>query len=152
MVIIERAAISDANNILVLQKLAYQSEATIYNDFTIQPLHQTLEEIETEFQHQVFLKALAENKIIGSVRAYKKDGTCFIGKLIVHPEHQNQSIGTRLMSKIEHHFYDALRFELFTGLRSERNLYLYQKLGYKIIREKKVTDFLTLAFLQKERN
>ncbi len=39
---IERAIISDAEEILSLQKLAYRSEAEIYNDFNIPPLVQTL--------------------------------------------------------------------------------------------------------------
>ena len=46
---IEQAMIDDAQEILALQKLAYQSEAEIYNDFTIPPLHQTLDEIKAEF-------------------------------------------------------------------------------------------------------
>jgi hypothetical protein len=41
--IIEEATVSDAEEILALQKLAYQSEAEIYNDFGIPPLVQTLE-------------------------------------------------------------------------------------------------------------
>jgi hypothetical protein len=34
---IERATISDAREILALQKLAYPSEVEIYNDFEIPP-------------------------------------------------------------------------------------------------------------------
>ena len=47
--IIKRATIADAEEILSLQKLVYESEAEIYNDFTIPPLTQTLEEIKAEF-------------------------------------------------------------------------------------------------------
>lgn len=36
--IIEKASINDAEEILRLQKLAYISEAEIYDDFNIQPL------------------------------------------------------------------------------------------------------------------
>jgi hypothetical protein len=39
--IIEQAGVEDAGEILRLQKLAYQSEARIYNDYTIPPLLQT---------------------------------------------------------------------------------------------------------------
>jgi 2-aminoadipate transaminase len=42
---IDRATVEDAKEILDLQKLAYQSEAEIYNDYTIPPLTQTLEEM-----------------------------------------------------------------------------------------------------------
>jgi ribosomal protein S18 acetylase RimI-like enzyme len=119
---IEEADAKDAEEILGLQKLAYQSEAAIYDDYTIAPLTQSLDEIEADFQRQVFLKASADGKIVGCVRGYVRDGTCFIGRLIVHPDLQNQGIGTRLMNEIEKHFHQARRYELFTGEKSGRNL------------------------------
>jgi len=54
-----QATLEDAIEILVLQKLAYQSEARIYNDWTIPPLLQTAEEIQDEFSTHVFLKAIS---------------------------------------------------------------------------------------------
>ena len=54
--IVERANVEDVEEILALQKLAYQSEAIIYNDYTIPPLTQTLEGVKADFEKQVFLK------------------------------------------------------------------------------------------------
>jgi GNAT superfamily N-acetyltransferase len=71
------------------------------------------------------------------------------GKLIVHLDFQNRGIGTRLMNEIEKRFDQAERYELFTGCRSERNLYLYQKLGYEPFRSERATDKVTLTFLEK---
>jgi ribosomal protein S18 acetylase RimI-like enzyme len=147
--VIEPAQIEDAEEILTLQKLAYLEEAAFYDDYTIPPLNQTLEETEAEFKEQLVLKTTLDGKIIGSVRAYMEEGTCFIGKLIVHPDHQNWGIGTRLMHEIENRFDQAVRYELFTGYRSERNLHLYRKLGYKSFRSQKITDKVTLTFLEK---
>ena len=64
---IERATIDDAQEILVLQKLAYTSKAEIYDDFTIEPLHQTLEEIRAEFADQRFLKFCASGRIAARI-------------------------------------------------------------------------------------
>ena len=147
---VEKATISDAEEILSLQKLAYQSEAEIYNDFSIPPLVQTSESIRKDFEDQFFLKAMMDKRMIGSVRAFIKEGTCYIGRLIVHPDFQNQGIGTKLMVEIEKIFSTCQRFELFTGARSERNLYLYQKLGYKIFKTAKVTDQTTIVYLEKK--
>ncbi len=149
--IIKTAQISDAAEILSLQKTAYQSEAVLYNDFNIPPLLQTQPELEQELAEQVVLKAVGGNKIIGSVRAYQKDGTCYIGKLIVAPDRQNQGIGTRLIQEVETVFPDCTRFELFTGFRSDKNLYLYQKLGFKIFKTEKVSDQLSMVFLEKQK-
>jgi ribosomal protein S18 acetylase RimI-like enzyme len=150
-IIIERAAVSDAEEILSLQKLAYRSEAEIYHDFNIPPMVQTLESIEKDFENQVFLKALIDGRIIGSVRAYSKEGICYIGRLIVHPDFQNQGIGTKLMNEIEKIFGTCQRFELFTGDKSERNLYLYQKLGYKLFKTANITDQTNIVFLEKRK-
>jgi len=72
---IMRASQEDAEIILHLQMHAYLSEAEIYNDFSIPPLIQTLKEIRQEFSQQVFLNALEEGKIVGSVRDYLEQST-----------------------------------------------------------------------------
>ncbi|MDD5747208.1 MAG: GNAT family N-acetyltransferase, partial [Candidatus Omnitrophica bacterium] len=95
---------------------------------------QTLEELKSQFNTHTILKAVLDAKIIGSVRAYKKDGTCYIGRLAVHPDMQNQGIGTALMKEIEKQ-YAVKRYELFVGTKSENNIRLYQKLGYKVFKK-----------------
>jgi GNAT superfamily N-acetyltransferase len=146
---VERATVDDAEEILSLQKLAYQSEAEIYDDFTIPPLTQTLEEIKKDFESQIFLKAVTDGRIMGSVRGFVREGTCYIGRLIVHPDFQNQGIGTQLMNRIEEVFKGAQRFEIFTGHKSERNLYLYEKLGYKRFKTVTASEKLTIVYLEK---
>ena len=148
-IIIEQATIKDAQEILDLQYLAYQSEAAINNDYSIPPLTQTLGEIEADFDRQIFLKATMDDRIIGSVRGYKRDETCCIGRLIVHPDVQNRGLGTRLMGEIERIFSQTKKFELFTGTESKRNLYLYQKLGYKPFKTEMITENTGVVFLEK---
>jgi len=148
--LIEQAQVEEAEEILKLQKLAYQSEAEIYDDYTIRPLTESIGEIEAEFENQVFLKASVDDRrIIGSVRAYMRQGTCFIGRLIVHPDFQNRGIGTLLMQEIERRFGEAKRFELFTGYLSKRNIYLYEKLGYQIFKREKISENLELVYMEK---
>lgn len=124
-VIISKAQEADVAEILRLQYAAYQSEAEIYNDYSIPPLMQTLEQAAAEFQNCVVLKAVLDGKIIGSVRAYEMNETAYIGKLIVHPNFQNKSIGKELMQEIEQEF-QGKRLELFTGAKSEKT-YLFTK-------------------------
>ena len=146
--LIQKAEMDDLEEILALQKLAYHSEAELNNDFTIPPLTQTVEEIRAEFGQALFLKVMRDERIIGSVRAYEKDGTCYVGRLIVHPAYQNQGIGSSLMHAIESSF-NCRRFELFTSQRSERNLYLYVKLGYREFKQVALNEKVTLIFLEK---
>src|SRR5215469_8480676 len=43
------------------------------------------------------------------------------------------------------------RYELFTGHRTARNLYLYRKLGYREFKRLPVNDRIVLVFLEKYR-
>ncbi len=148
---IERVLTEDLQEILNLQKLAFQIQAEIYNDYSIPPMIQTLEEIENDFLQQTYLKAVYIKKIIGSVRAYQEKDTCYIGRLIVHPDFHNQGIGTELINKIESIFNDAKRYGLFTSNKSKKNLYLYKKLGYKPLKIKKKNENLQIVYLEKKK-
>jgi ribosomal protein S18 acetylase RimI-like enzyme len=145
---IEQATEKDAEVILALQKLAYQSEARRYNDYTLPPLMQTFDEILADFSRQVVLKAVISGEIIGSVRGYMEGGTCYIGRLIVNPGFQKQGIGAKLMQHIESRFSNAKRYELFTGHKGEEALSLYKKLGYTLFNKKELSTH-TIVYLEK---
>jgi ribosomal protein S18 acetylase RimI-like enzyme len=149
--LITLASVDDSAEILDLQKLAYQSEAAIYNDFGLPPLTETLDDFRSRFNNRVVLKAIDQGRIIGSVRAYQDGKTCHIGRLVVHPDRQRQGIGTQLMNRIEAAFGAVERFELFTGHKSENAIRLYERLGYRIFKQEPVHERLTLIFLAKQR-
>jgi len=140
---------ADAAEVLRLQYAAYQSEAELYADFTIPPLLQTLDELLTEYRKGVVLKAVCGDEIVGSVRAYADGDTVYIGKLIVRPDHQGKGLGKRLLSAIENKL-SKKRFELFTGDKSERNLRLYEKAGYKRFKEETDESGITFVYLEKK--
>lgn len=142
------ASIEDMAEILALQKCAYLTEARIYNDLNIPPLLQTLEEIIAEARNGVVLKTIYDHAIIGSVRAYACEGTCYIGKLMVHPFFRRQGLAKKLLSDIEESFPE-MRYELFTGHLSLNNLALYESLGYKRFKEMVISSELKLIYLEK---
>ena len=147
--IIIKAEKEDLQKILDLQYLAYQSEARLFDNQDIPPLKKTLADVENEYQKGMILKALDEGEtIIGSVRAFCDSGTVYIGKLMVHPSKQGQGIGTKLLLEMEKQCPNQ-RYELFTSSRSERNIELYKKLGYKIFDEEQVTEELRFVYMEK---
>ncbi len=79
-----------------------------------------------------------------------KEGTCLIGRLFVHPDFQNRGIGSQLVRTIEKSFPHADRFELFTGDKSEKNISLYTKLGYREFRREQVSPRLALVYMGKK--
>ena len=146
---IKRAEYKDLQEILNLQYLAYQSEAELFGSKDIPPLKQTLDEVIEEFNTGIILKLTDENgTIIGSVRATEKNGTVYIGKLMVHPYHRCKGYGSKLLSEIESCYPDK-RFELFTSTRSVDNIRLYEKVGYKIFDRKPVDDELVFVYMEK---
>jgi ribosomal protein S18 acetylase RimI-like enzyme len=146
---IVRAAEEDAQPIWELQRCAYQTEAVLYNDYSIPPLVETLETLQSLFSQICILKAVVDSRIVGAVRASLKSGTCYVGRLIVHPDYRRRGIGSDLLRAIEAAHPAAERFELFTGHKSVDNLRLYERLGYRPFRREPVNDGLTMVFLEK---
>ena len=148
---IEKATYEDLEEIINLQKLAYLTEAKLLNDYSIKPLTQTLIEFQNEFKKHktgIVLKLIENKRIIGSVRAHEGDDRVYIGRLIVHPEYRNKGYGTKLLNTIETYFQNRT-FELFTSSKSENNLNLYRKNGYKEFKREKAPNDLEMVFLEK---
>ena len=148
---IVRAAPSDAEEILALQRLAYEVEARLYNDWHLPPMTQTVDELRQEFADMTILKACADGVIIGSVRGRQADDGCYIGRIMVHPDHRRQGLATRLMLEIEEYFPGAARFHLFTGSKSSGNLMLYLSLGYEVVGEEAYSPEIGIILLEKLR-
>jgi ribosomal protein S18 acetylase RimI-like enzyme len=154
---VSRATALDAEEILALQKIVYQNEAEMYDDWTLTPLKQTLAEMRTDFESKVFIKAVVSGKIVGSIRGYMVESadagihTGHITRLIVHPYYWQQGIGTRLVREIEGCFPRATRFETFMGQKSRHTMEPYQKLGYVPIRQEKVSEQRDRVYFAREK-
>ena len=86
---ISKARLEDLQEILLLQHLAYQSEAALLDNYDIPPLKQTLDEVIGEYHKGIILKMVdADGLIIGSIRAREMKGTVHVGKLMVPPRPQ----------------------------------------------------------------
>jgi predicted N-acetyltransferase YhbS len=147
--VIEPATVADYAAILDLQRLAFRTEAELYDDWSLPPLVQTFEELQREFATSLVLKATLDGQLVGSVRARQEQATWCIGRLIVHPEVRCQGIGTALMRAIEARCASAARFELFTGSRSTGNIRLYSRLGYQVRRRQQAGPKVALVFMDK---
>jgi len=147
---IMKASEDDMNEILKIQKLAFQENAVRYNDPNIPPLIQTLEEFIDKAKGHVILKAVMDGKIVGSAKGIQNGSRCRISNVIVHPDHWNKGIGNRLVEAIESEF-DVDVYELVTGYRDDKNISLYEKHGYVISEGyfEKITERLYFIHMSK---
>ncbi|GAA0476184.1 GNAT family N-acetyltransferase [Streptomyces stramineus] len=152
-VTISAATENDAEQILKLQYLCYQSEAELYGDYSIEPLTQSLTALRSELADGCVLVARLGDEVVGSVRGtVDPEGTALITGLIVHPRMQRHGLGGRLLGAVEERLArerSARRFRLATGARSEGGLRLYRKWGYAQVGAERVTRELTVVTLEK---
>ena len=140
-----RAKNEDERAIFELQKSIYEQDE---DKFGISPLKQTLAEIHVDFQKCTVLKAIENDKIIGSVRAYLSNGSLHIEKLFVVPEKKGFGIEDELLRKIEKCF-NVQRYEVAVIKRDKADLKVYQQAGYKIYSAKDILDDVMMIYLEK---
>ncbi|PKG62755.1 MULTISPECIES: GNAT family N-acetyltransferase [Pseudoalteromonas] len=145
------AKIEDAPIILQIQKEAYISEAELHNDFSIPPLTQSLAELESEFNNKCILKIVLNDQIIASGQVKLNGSTSYIGRMAVKVDFKGMGIGSKLLSALEQFYPKANHVELFTGINSKVNLGMYERRGYRRIKEE-VLGKTTVVFLGKSLN
>ena len=101
-----------------------------------------------EWRTCVVLKALDEQTLAGTVRAYIAEGTAHIGRLAVLPQWQGRGYGSALLTAILS-TAKAARYELFTSAKSERNLRLYEKFGFVPYKKAQTANGVELVWLEK---
>jgi len=146
---IDIATENDSKSILELQKVSFHQRGLDYNNMNLKPLVETHEDFFRTFVNYKYLKAIINDIIIGSVRANESNGTCYISRLIVHPNYQRKGIGSKLLLEIEKHFRKTVkRFELFTGESNRKSISIYKNLGYTVNRRSDDYE-VPIVFLEK---
>lgn len=119
---------------LEIQRRAYlQKEAPLYGP-DIPPLRETPETMAREVaEGKRLLVGVHEGKVVASLRMKTlEDGAVYFGRLSVDPDLQGKGIGQRMALAVETLHPDAPGFVLDCGDKSEENMYIYTKLGYRL--------------------
>lgn len=87
-VVIARATVEHAGELLTVQRAAYLSEAQRYSDPFLPPLTQPLAEIVEDVRSGRRLVALQGLRVVGSVRVEERAGVVHVGRLAVAPDQQ----------------------------------------------------------------
>jgi GNAT superfamily N-acetyltransferase len=88
-----------------------------------------------------YYKIVVDGQIVGGIIAFPQErATCNLGRIFVHPDYQNQGIGTQAMTFIEGQFPDAHKWTLDTPAWATRNHHFYEKVGYVKVGEEGPAD------------
>lgn len=125
--------VTDAGEILTLQRAAYVTEAQLHDDVQLPPLTQTLEELRAELARPSVLAwgYRDSSRLIAAVRVELNGNIAALGRTAVAPDRQGSGLGASLVTNVERLLPSSVdAVELFTGEHSERNLRLWRRLGY----------------------
>jgi tRNA (guanine37-N1)-methyltransferase len=127
---------SDAGELLTLQRACWVQEAHDNPGVRIPALHESLEDVQEWITEGVVLVARAADRLVGAVRAVRREDTWHIGRVMVAPDLQGQGLGRWLLERIEEEAPAGVTaYELFTGAGSRRNQRMYKKAGYRLAGE-----------------
>jgi ribosomal protein S18 acetylase RimI-like enzyme len=147
---ITAATDADAGEVMTVQRAAYVSEAQLYDNPYLSALSEPLVSVRKAIADEIVLVARIGTRIVGAVRGRLEGQVCHVGRLVVAPDLHGMGIGRRLLLAVEEHAPASVRlFVLFTGGRSASNIRLYRKVGYVATREERISDTLTLVYLEK---
>jgi GNAT superfamily N-acetyltransferase len=127
---ITSATRADAAEVLVLQRCCWVTEAIVNGTLEIPALHEELDDVLGWIDTAWTVRD--GGRLIGGVRASAADRAWHIGRLMVAPDRRGEGLGGRLLRHAEAQAPSGTeRFALFTGRRSDRNLAMYERAGYR---------------------
>ncbi|RYE79410.1 MAG: tRNA (guanosine(37)-N1)-methyltransferase TrmD [Myxococcales bacterium] len=138
---IRTAQPADAAELLVLQRACWTQEALANDHLGIPALHESLDDVRAWLQSWQTWVVRSGPRLVGAVRARMVGDDWDIGRIMVAPDLQGQGLGRALLEHVEQQApAGARRLILFTGARSDRNLTMYRKAGYRRVVEDALPD------------
>jgi len=132
---VRTATTGDAGEILSLQLACWVSEALANGTMDIPPLHDDLDAVVASLDRWTTFVLRSAGRLVGSVRGRMDDvghEVWDVGRLMVAPDLRGRGLGRWLLEYAESAAPPgARRITLFTGARSQENLRLYRRAGYR---------------------
>lgn len=146
--------ITDAGELLTLQRAAYVTEAQLHDDVSLPALTQSLLDLLTELSNSAVHAwgIRVGGRLVASMRIRVDRDVAEVMRLVVAPDMQGRGMGTRLLAAVDSVIPENVtRVELFTGERSVANIRLYERMGYREIRRRDTGPY-DLVYLARYRD
>jgi ribosomal protein S18 acetylase RimI-like enzyme len=129
--------------LVALQRLAYAAEAELLETDAIPALHET--EAQLAASGETFLGAEREGRLVGAV-SYRREGdTLDIHRLVVHPDSFRRGIASALLDALP----PAPRCIVATGAANAPARALYERRGFRVVREREVAPGLPIVEMER---
>ncbi|MBS6646868.1 MAG: GNAT family N-acetyltransferase [Clostridiaceae bacterium] len=132
-IVLELAAIADAQEIYDLQIKSFKALLEKYQDYDYSPgaekLERTIQRLNEPTTDYYFISL--DGKHIGGLRICHFDKLCKLKQLYILPEYQGFGYAQKAITIAESLYPAAEKWELDTILQEEKLCYLYEKMGYK---------------------
>lgn len=150
---LKKAIQSDAKAIFDIQKKAFLPLLETYKDYDTNPANEKINRVISRIHHPNggFYKIMYDNLLVGAICIYAVEETQFwISPMFILPHYQGKGIAQKVIRLAEEMFPEATSWELKTLLEEKRNCYLYEKMGYIRIGERRnLNEKATLVHYQK---
>ncbi|TCN25211.1 GNAT family N-acetyltransferase [Mesobacillus foraminis] len=150
---LEKAVDRDAEAIFDIQVRAFIPLLDKYKDYDTNPANEKLDKVRTRINNPDggFYKILFGDVPVGAICVYWREETEFwISPMFILPEYQGKGIAQKAIRLMEELFPQATTWELRTILQEKRNCYLYEKMGYKLVKwQHKLNEKATLVHYKK---
>lgn len=124
-----------------------------YQDFETSPANEPIETTIGRLRQPLtdYYFIMDGNIKIGGIRIAGNESRIYrISPIFILPEFQGKGIAQNVFTQIEQMYPDIKAWQLSTILQEERNMHLYEKLGYKKIGQRmEINDKMSLVFFEK---
>jgi tRNA (guanine37-N1)-methyltransferase len=133
---LRRATADDAAELLVLQRCCWVDEAIANDTLDIPALHESLDDVQAWLADWPTWCVRVDGRLVGAVRAHRDGSSWEIGRLMVAPDLAGRGLGRWLLRHAEEQAPDDVEtIALFTGARSDRNIAMYERAGFRRVPE-----------------
>jgi tRNA (guanine37-N1)-methyltransferase len=131
---IRPATPADAGELLVLQLACWVQVQHENPGVHVAALQESLADVRAWLDTHTVLVARSAGRLVGAVRGIRHEDVWDIGRLMVAPDLEGRGLGRELLGRMEALAPPgATAYWLFTGAKSERNLRMYKKAGYRVL-------------------
>jgi tRNA (guanine37-N1)-methyltransferase len=127
---------ADAGELMTLQRASWVEEALANDMWDVPALHEPLDTVEAELERWTTFLLRSDGRLVGSVRGRLDGEEWLIGRLMVAPDLRRRGLGRWLLEQaMAAAPREATRLGVVTGARSEANLRMYHRAGFRPSRE-----------------